>query len=73
MEREQYRKIIYCDWQFLELLLSKLGKNKPSDNNSLDIDSEIATCIMNLIMSFDVKLFLNIKNEIYNTFLTGIE
>ena len=69
---ERYRKNIYCDWEFLESLMSKLGESPSLDNLFID-NKEVAICIKELLLSSDVKLNLNVSKDFYNSFLSGID
>ena len=63
---ERYRQTIYCDLDFLKSLLSK----QDAESSSLDVsyydDDEITVSMRNLILSSDVKLYLNMSQEEYN-------
>lgn len=63
---ERYRQTIYCDLEFLKSLLSK----QDTDSSSLDVsnndDKEIIVNIRNLILSTDVKLYMNMSHEEYD-------
>lgn len=68
---ERYRKPVYCDWGFLELLISKLGISLPSLDGF--VEEEIAKSVKNLLLSSDVRLFLNMSCEEFDKRLTDIE
>ena len=63
---ERYRQTIYCDIDFLKSLLSK----RDAESSSLDIsyngDNEITANMRNLILSSDVKLYMNMTHEEYD-------
>ncbi len=69
---ERYRKNVYCDWEFLESLMSKLG-DYPNFDNSFLGNNEVAICIKELLLSSDVKLFLNVSKDFYDSFLSEID
>lgn len=70
---ERYRKTIYCDWGFLESYLSMMGDETPNIDVSFNETSEVAQCIKDLILSSDVKLFLNTSREKFDEKLKDIE
>ena len=69
---ERYRKNVYCDWEFLESLMSKLGDYPNLDNSFLG-NNEVAICIKELLLSSDVKLYLNVSEAFYDSFLSEID
>lgn len=70
---ERYRKAIYCDWDFLESYLSMLGDETPDIDKSFSENNEVSQCIKELILSSDVKLFLNTSREKFDEKLKDIE
>jgi hypothetical protein len=70
---ERYRKTIYCDWDFLESYISMLGDDKPDIDVSFSENDEVIQCIKELILSSDVKLFINASKEKYDEKLKDIE
>ena len=73
MNMERYRKPIYCDWEFLEALISKQDVSSSGLDNSFNVDHEIATDIQKLLLCSDVKLYLNISSDFFFGFLKDIE
>ena len=63
---ERYRQTIYCDLDFLKSLLSKQDAESSSLDASYNDENEITVSMRNLILSSDVKLYLNISQEEYN-------
>lgn len=66
---ERYRQTIYCDFDFLKLVLSKHEETSGLDNLFYE-ETEMISSIRNLILSSDVKLHLN-KQE-YDKTLSDI-
>ena len=70
---ERYRKTVYCDWAFLETMTSKLEDSISDFDKSFYADNEMASSIKELVLSNDIKLYLNIAEEEYQSFLREIE
>lgn len=70
---ERYRKTIYCDWDFLESYISMLGEETPGVDMPFCEKSEVPHCVRELLLSSDVKLFINASREKYDEKLKNIE
>lgn len=68
---ERYRKTIYCDWDFLESYISMSGDDTP--DVSFSENNEVTQCVKELILSSDVKLFINASRERFDEKLKDIE
>lgn len=69
---ERYRQTIYCDLGFLKSLLSRLDENSSGLDVSLNEENEIIVNMRNLILSPDVKLYMNMSREEYDKIQTEI-
>lgn len=69
---ERYRQTIYCDIEFLKSLLSKQDVEPSGLDISYNDDNEITINIRNLILSSDVKLYMNISREEYDRIQSDI-
>ena len=63
---ERYRQTIYCDLDFLKSLLTKQDAGASSLDISYNDDNEIVVNMRNLILSPDVKLYMNMSREEYD-------
>lgn len=70
---ERYRKTIYCDWDFLESYMSMLGNDIPDIDVSFGENNEVTQCIKELVLSSDVKLYINASREKFDEKLKEIE
>ena len=70
---ERYRKTIFCDWDFLASLTSKLDDKASCLDNYFNIDHELVSDICNLLLCSDVKLNLNISKDFFYNFLSDAE
>ena len=70
---ERYRKTIYCDWGFLESYISMLDDETPDIDMSFSENYQVSQCVKELLLSSDVKLFLNVSREKYDEKLKDIE
>ncbi|MBQ9465818.1 MAG: hypothetical protein IJU62_02440 [Muribaculaceae bacterium] len=68
-----YRQTIYCDIGFLESILSMQGTKMHCTGPLFCTDNEIAANVRQLLISKDVKLYLNISQEEYDDIFRGIE
>ena len=71
MEQEQYRKIVYCDWGFLESLVCKQRPGKTGLKSM--VDDEVSDNIRNMLLSPYVKLYLNMSLEDFDKMLSDID
>ena len=69
---ERYRQTIYCDLDFLKSLLSKQDADASSLDVSYNDDKEVAANMRNLILSSDVKLYMNMSHEEYDNIQSEI-
>lgn len=69
---ERYRQTIYCDLEFLKSLLSKQDADASSLDVSFNDDKEFAANMHNLILSSDVKLYMNMTREEYDNIQSEI-
>lgn len=70
---ERYRKNIYCDWDFLESYISMFGEKTLGVDMLFGENKEIAECVRELLLSSDVKLFINASKEKFDERLKNIE
>lgn len=69
---ERYRQTIYCDLEFLKSIISNLDVVSSRLDDSYIVDKEMSYNIRNLLLSPDVKLYLNITNDEYEKLLSEI-
>lgn len=69
---ERYRQTIYCELEFLKSLISKLDVASSGLDNSYIVDKEMSSNLRNLLLSPDVKLYLNITYDEYEKLLCEI-
>lgn len=70
---ERYRKTVYCDWDFLESYISMLEKETPNIDMSYCENKEVAECVRELLLSSDVKLFINASRAKFEESLKSID
>lgn len=70
---ERYRKTIYCDWDFLESYISMLGEETLGIDMPFGEDYKVAECVREILLSSDVKLFINASREKFYEKLKNIE
>ena len=70
---ERYRPNVYCDLDFLKSTLSMLDAENTSIDNSYFNNRVLTANIRKLILSPDIKLFLNITSDEYVKVLSDIE
>ncbi len=69
---ERYRQTLYCDINFLKSIISKSEANYSGLDNLFNGETEIISNIRNLILSQDIKLYLNISHEEYDKLQSDI-
>ncbi len=68
---ENYRKTVYCEVQFLKECLSQIDKDRCDD--ACLLKRRLWNSIENLLLSPDIKLFLDISDEDFSSEIKNIE